>query len=368
MALTKRGKAACAKLGRKARHGRNRTTIEQMALRRTERLDASSQSIAAAAAILRSGGLVAMPTETVYGLAANAFDPAAVTAIFAAKQRPNWDPLIVHIGSDAMLARVTRDLSPPAQKLVEAFWPGPLTMLLPRSPRIGDSVTAGRPLVGVRWPNHPVAQALILAADLPLAAPSANRFGHISPSTAAHVLADLDGRIDAVIDAGPTDIGLESTVLDPNTDPVTIYRQGAISAADIERVTGISAQIFHPAPTNTPESLPSPGVGIRHYAPRTPLRLVHSRDELIDALREVSRATAVLHPADWVLPDRVSQVFWGNWDNSSELAHNLYAALRELDIRGNKFILAPLPDLRPGDDLRAAVRDRLLKAAMPGPR
>ncbi len=306
-----------------------------------------------------------MPTETVYGLAANALDPVAVSAIFAAKERPRWDPLIVHVSSHPMLARVAASMSPAARALAETFWPGPLTLLLPRSPGIGDKVTAGRPLVGVRWPSHPVALALITAAGLPLAAPSANRFGHISPSTAAHVLADLDGRIDAVLDGGPTEIGLESTVLDPNTTPITIYRQGAISAVEVERVTGISATVFQPEPEQQPESLPSPGVGIRHYAPRTPLRLVHSQTELLTILAKAPHRTAVLRPVGWLLPEGMTHVLWGQWDNTAELAHNLYAALRELDHKGSDFILAPLPDERPGDDLRAALRDRLLKAAMP---
>ena len=340
-------------------------TIGPVTSRHTLRLDTSKESIARAAAILRSGGLIGMPTETVYGLAANALDAAAVAAIFAAKERPRWDPLIVHIGSLAMLARVAAQMPPAALALARAFWPGPLTMLLPRASGIADNVTAGRALVGVRWPNHPVAQALIAAADLPLAAPSANRFGHISPSTAAHVLADLDGRIDAVLDGGPTEIGLESTVLDPNTTPITLYRQGAVSAAEVVRVTGIPASLFQPEANRTPESLPSPGVGIRHYAPRTPLRLVQSQSELFETLAATPHRTAVLQPAGWLLPNGTTHVLWGPWNDTAELAHNLYAALRELDGTGSDLIFAPLPDTRPGDDLRAALRDRLLKAAMP---
>jgi L-threonylcarbamoyladenylate synthase len=340
-------------------------TLKLMLSDVTLRLDNSAQSVGIAAAILRNGGLVAMPTETVYGLAANALDPVSVESIFSAKGRPHWDPLIVHIASTSMLAMVSAEVSSTAQRLADAFWPGPLTMLLPRAETIGDNVTASRPLVGVRWPQHPVAQALILAAELPLAAPSANRFGHISPSTAAHVLHDLDGRIDAVLDGGPTGIGLESTVLDPNTNPITIYRQGAVSAADIERVTGLRAHLFQPEPNHSPESLPSPGVGIRHYAPRTPLQLVESKADLLDAIASAAQPVAVLRPTDWELPAKLPHVVWGAWDNTAELAHALYAALRELDAKGTQLILAPLPDSRPGDDLRSALRDRLLKAAMP---
>lgn len=331
----------------------------------TLRLDSSPEDIAIAATILQNGGLVAIPTETVYGLAANALDARAVASIFAAKQRPAWDPLIVHVSSNTMLTRVIAELSPTAKALVDAFWPGPLTLLLPRSTLIGDAVTAGRPLVGVRWPKHPVALAAIAAADLPLAAPSANRFGHISPSTAAHVLIDLDGRIDAVVDAGPTEIGLESTVLDPNTEPITIYRQGAVSAADVERVTGRVTTVFQPEGNLVPQSLPSPGVGIRHYAPGTPLRLVSSEAELLEVLASSTASVAILRPAEWAVPAGTAQVRWGRWDNTPELAHHLYAALRELDGTGCALLLAPLPDLRPGDDLRSALRDRLLKAGMP---
>lgn len=339
--------------------------IERMLPQTTLRLDASAASVAIAAALLQRGGLVAMPTETVYGLAANALSPQAVASIFKAKGRPHWDPLIVHIASEAMLPRVALPLSATAQSLADAFWPGPLTMLLPRAAGIGDAVTSGRPLVGVRWPQHPVAQALILASDLPLAAPSANRFGHISPSTAEHVLDDLDGRIGAVLDGGPTGIGLESTVLDPGTTPITIYRQGAVSAADVERVSGIAARLFQPTPNREPASLPSPGVGIRHYAPRTPLQLVHSRPELVEAMHRGHQRQAALCPTDWSVPTASAQVPWAAWEDTPALAHRLYSALRELDSTGSDMILAPLPDIRAGDDLRSAVRDRLLKAAMP---
>lgn len=306
-----------------------------------------------------------MPTETVYGLAANALDPAAVAGIFHAKQRPGWDPLIVHVCSVAMLARVAEPLSRTAKALAEKFWPGPLTLLLPRSPLVGDAVTAGRPLVGVRWPGHPVTLALLHVADLPLAAPSANRFGHISPSTAAHVLADLDGSIDAVLDGGSTAIGLESTVLDPNTTPITIYRQGAVTAAEVERATGVPARVFQAPTQAAPESLPSPGVGIRHYAPRTPLTLVRSQEELRNRLATLHEGTGILLPTDWPPPHAAATVPWAKWQDTPALAHRLYAALRELDGRGCDRIVAPLPDERPGDDLRSALRDRLLKAAMP---
>ena len=201
------------------------------------------QSLERAAQILRAGGLVALPTETVYGLGANALDPLAVEKIFQAKQRPAWDPVIVHISSLAMLEGLVTEIPEPARKLMHAFWPGPLTLLLPRTAAVPDAVTAGRPLVGVRMPSHPVALQLIRRAGVPVAAPSANTFGHISPTTAAHVLEDLDGRIDAVLDAGSTSHGIESTVLDPCQSPMVIYRPGAVTAQQICDTAG-AVEVF----------------------------------------------------------------------------------------------------------------------------
>jgi len=202
----------------------------------------AERALEQAAQIMRAGGLVALPTETVYGLGANALDAAAVERIFKAKERPSWDPVIVHVagadGGAAMLEGLVRDVPEAARKLMKAFWPGPLTLLLPRTAAVPDAVTAGRPLVGVRMPAHPVALELIRRAGIPVAAPSANLFGHTSPTTAAHVLADLDGRIDAVLDAGPTEHGVESTVLDPCQIPMVIYRPGAVTSVQIRETAG----------------------------------------------------------------------------------------------------------------------------------
>src|SRR5579885_3186774 len=195
-----------------------------------------------AAHILRGGGLVALPTETVYGLGANALDAEAVARIFTAKQRPSWDPIIVHIAGpvvqNPMLASLAANMPSSAEALMRRFWPGPLTLLLPRSSAVPEIVTAGRTLVGIRMPAHTVAFELIRQAGIPVAAPSANVFGHISPTTAEHVLEDLDGKIDAVLDAGPTQHGVESTVLDPNQNPMMIYRPGAITADQIREIAG----------------------------------------------------------------------------------------------------------------------------------
>jgi L-threonylcarbamoyladenylate synthase len=339
-------------------------------------------AIQRAAGILRANGTVAFPTETVYGLGANALSPDAVGRIFAAKARPSWDPLIVHIADISQLSQIAQinlsdpqssgllDLSARVQTLSAAFWPGPLTLLLPRTTAIPDEVTAGRPLVGVRLPAHPVAHALLTLAALPIAAPSANLFGHTSPTTAAHVLEDLDGRIDAVLDAGPTTVGLESTVLDPAT--MTLYRPGAVTPAMLTAATGLAVTIYTPPPrsTESPESLPSPGVGIRHYAPRAHLILIEipsrelAEQSLTTALtkHEGSEAIGVLLPTNWKIPSTPTLKLypWGNWSNQEELAQRLFAGLRALDAEGVTTILCPIPA---GEGVALALRDRLEKAA-----
>jgi L-threonylcarbamoyladenylate synthase len=332
-------------------------------------------AIQRAAEILRANGTVAFPTETVYGLGANALSPDAVGRIFSAKARPSWDPLIVHIADLSQLPEITDLVSPPdlaarVHILAAAFWPGPLTLLLPRTAAIPAEVTAGRPLVGVRLPAHPVAHALLTLAALPIAAPSANLFGHTSPTTAAHVLEDLDGRIDAVLDAGPTTVGLESTVLDPAT--MTLYRPGAVTPAMLTAATGLAVTIYTPPPrsTESPESLPSPGVGIRHYAPRAHLILIEipsrelAEQSLTTALtkHEGPEGIGVLLPTNWKIPSTptLKLYSWGNWSNQEELAQRLFAGLRALDAEGVTTILCPIPT---GEGVALALRDRLEKAA-----
>ncbi len=335
--------------------------------RETERLPANEAGVARAGELLRSGGTVALPTETVYGLGANALDPQAVARIFAAKERPGWDPLIVHVADRAMLAQVALEeglREDRVQRLTQAFWPGPLTLLLPRSPAVPDAVTAGRSRVGVRMPAHPVALAVLRAADVPVAAPSANRFGRTSPTTAGHVLEDLDGRIDAVVDGGPTEVGLESTVLDPLASPMCIYRPGAVTADDIRRVAG-PVELFAAAGGSAgaaPESLPSPGMGLRHYAPRARLLLVRDEVELRSVVAGLPSAqrVGVLLPAEW-LPVEKAEVFgWAPWGDAAGLARRVFAGLRELDARGVDVIVCPVPA---ADGLGVAIRDRLRKAA-----
>jgi L-threonylcarbamoyladenylate synthase len=330
----------------------------------------ANEALDRAAAILRAGGLVALPTETVYGLGANALDRAAVERIFAAKSRPAWDPIIVHIASEAMLEGLVEEVPAAARRLMEHFWPGPLTLLLPRAPAVPDAVTAGRPLMGVRMPSHPVALELIRRAGVPVAAPSANRFGHISPTTAQHVLDDLDGRIDAILDAGPSPRGVESTVLDPSTTPMVIYRPGAVTAEQIRAVAG-PVEMYRDAEAlrETPaEALPSPGVGMRHYAPRARLVLVDAPlEELGKRLAEIARGiqgktVGVMLPEGVARPAVIAEerVFlWGRWGTPEELAQRLYAGLRALDAAGCTVILCPLPAEK---GIGAAIRDRLKKA------
>ena len=329
-----------------------------------------------AAALLRAGGTVAMPTETVYGLGANALDREAVAKIFVAKDRPRWDPLIVHVCDREMLERVVGEISSPAERLIKAFWPGPLTLLLPRSALVPDAVTAGRPLVAVRMPAHAVALEVIRRSGVPIAAPSANRFGYTSPTTAQHVLDDLDGRIDAVLDAGPTRCGVESTVLDPNQRPMVIYRPGAIAREQIEAVAGATVD-WAPAEIRTEprEAMVSPGVGLRHYAPRARVRLVEANGSAMKLAVEwersaggtvgvmAARGLAGETPALLASITAGESFLWGEWSKPEMLAERLYAGLRELDGRGCAVIVCPVPT---GEGIEAAIRDRLRKAAFRG--
>jgi L-threonylcarbamoyladenylate synthase len=344
---------------------------------KTERLS-GVKDVARAAEILRGGGTVAFPTETVYGLGANALDEAAVGKIFAAKERPGWDPVIVHVSEREMVSKVAEVSGSSLEKvnaLMEAFWPGPLTLLLPRTGAVPDVVTAGRPLVGVRMPRHELALALIRAAGEPVAAPSANRFGRTSPTTAAHVLEDLDGRIDAVLDGGATMVGVESTVLDVGAG--VVYRPGGVSVEEIERVIG-PVKVFRAAEAvAAPESLPSPGVGIRHYAPRARLVLI-GNDEAgedtrglgpievafvaaIDAVANKADKVGVMLPDGWDASQADAVFRWGPWGDGEALARRLFAGLRELDEAGVGVIVCPVPDM---GGIGEAIRDRLRKAAM----
>jgi L-threonylcarbamoyladenylate synthase len=339
---------------------------------------AGTTTIERVAGIWRNGGIVAFPTETVYGLGAHAFDEKAVERVFAAKQRPAWDPVIVHVSPGLPLGRLVAEISETARALMNAFWPGPLTLLLPRGPEVPDVVTAGRPLVGVRVPSHPVARALIAAASMPIAAPSANAFGRPSPTTAAHVLEDLNGRIDAIVDSGPARHGVESTVVDVTQSPLLVYRPGAVSLEALRGVAG-DVKLYEPNGVEAgqePAGLPSPGVGIRHYAPRAHMVLVETQGaeeeaevgfRLFQAVLKLKREgdgvrVGVMAPEEFKADvRRADAVFsWGRWGDLDSLAQRLFAGLRWLDAQEASHIVCPLPGER---GIGRALRDRLEKAA-----
>ena len=314
--------------------------------------------VAEAASVLRGGGLVAFPTETVYGLGANALDASAVARIFAAKGRPAHNPLIVHV-AEAIEARwVAVDWPDAAARLAERFWPGPLTLVLPKQPTVPDVVTAGGPTVAVRMPAHPVARALIQAAGVPLAAPSANRSTELSPTRAEHVLRGLAGRIDMLLDAGPTAGGIESTVLDLTSSPPRLLRPGLIGLAELASVIG---PVSHVAPSRAPaESLPSPGMLPRHYAPRTPLECIETggAERITALLREGKRLGWV--PFGDAGPTPAGVRLGVLPTDPAAYAAGLYAVLHELDAAGLDCILVTLP---PDSEDWLAVRDRLRRAA-----
>ena len=309
--------------------------------------------IARAADILRAGGLVAFPTETVYGLGADAANDAAVARIFAAKGRPADHPLIVHIASASEMSRWARDIPEAAWKLAELFWPGPLTLILKRASGVAEAASGGRDTIGLRVPGHPVAQAILHALGGGIAAPSANRFGRISPTCADHVLAELDGRIEAVIDGGPCAVGLESTILDLSGPHPQVLRPGRITAAALAAIIGpLDSQPSAQAP-QVPGSLEA------HYAPDTPLRLVES------ALLESEAAKLAETGAVIVLarrpPSAALNCHWMQLpDTAAAYGHDLYARLREADAQGGASLLVERPLATPEWD---AVNDRLRRAA-----
>ena len=321
--------------------------------------DASSQ-IQRAAALLRTGEVVAFPTETVYGLGADALNPAAVAKVFAAKDRPADHPLIVHLPLNADLSMWAREVPPVAEKLALAFWPGPLTLILPRQKRIPEIVTGGQDTVGLRVPDHPLARQLLAAFAGGIAAPSANRFGRISPTTAEHVRLELGDRIAMILDGGPCAVGIESTIVDVSRRTPRILRPGAITSRDIEDVAGVSVGLGPGAgdETEIPRvsgSLPG------HYAPRTPLVLVAAaqmRDELNARLAQGLDLAVLGRQAQRVVDGRI------HWQRAladpAGYAHDLYAHLRALDALGVDLIVV---EALPEEAAWLAVRDRLSRAA-----
>ncbi len=300
-----------------------------------------------AAEVLRAGGLVAFPTETVYGLGADASSAEAVARLYAAKGRPAEHPVIVHFASAEGAFSFAREIPAAARKLAEQFWPGPLTMVLKRSPKAKDFVTGGQDSVGLRVPSHPVAQALLREFDGGVAAPSANRFGNVSATTAAHVVGELD--VDFVLDGGPSEVGIESTIVDL-TSGVVLLRPGRISREEIEKLLQVKVK-------DPDSSSPRHSGGLeRHYAPKTPAVLVppHALDAEI-AKRGAGVAVLAFSRPDervdyWIRMPREPQAY----------AQKLYAALRELDTAGCETILVESP---PETTEWTAVRDRLSRAA-----
>lgn len=296
-----------------------------------------------AAALLRSGGLVAMPTETVYGLAADATDTEAIARIYAVKGRPTGHPLIVHVADPDDVVALVADLPEAARVLGAAAWPGPLTVIVPRPPSLPADVAGGLDTVGVRVPAHPMARALIRAAGVPVAAPSANRFGSVSPTTADHVAVDLGQRLDpqrdAILDGGPCDVGVESTIVDTVASPPQILRAGAITAEQVAELLGAVASPSGPSRAS--------GMLASHYAPTCAVHLAHDDAD--------AKRLADEFPGARVLDARNDLV---------EVARDLYADLRRADDDGVSHLIAILP---PPEGLGHAIRDRLQKAAAPRP-
>jgi len=306
-------------------------------------------AIDAASSALVAGELVAMPTETVYGLAADATNAEAVAAIFAAKQRPEFNPLIVHAGSAEEAAEIAA-LDAIGERLAAAFWPGPLTLVAPRrSPAIAELATTGLPTVAVRVPSHPVARALLDAVPFPLVAPSANRSSHVSATSAEHVIADLGERVSVVLDAGPSPLGLESSIVGLDADGPVLLRPGAIAREDLERVAGVALR--EAAGNARPDA---PGMLRSHYAPAVPLRLGATRAGAGESLL----AFGPLPPG---AEDAAAIVNLSEAGDLKEAAARLFAALRELEALGAPIAAMPVPE----EGLGLAINDRLRRAAAP---
>jgi L-threonylcarbamoyladenylate synthase len=325
-----------------------------MAARRA--IDETLEYIAAAARIIRSGGLVAFPTETVYGLGADAMNAGAVRKIYAAKGRPSDNPMIIHIARASDIGALVSELSPDAVRLIEGFWPGPLTLVMKKKSSVPDEVTGGLATVAVRMPDDPVAAELIRLAGTPIAAPSANISGRPSPTTAEHVLRDLDGRVDAILAGNPCRLGIESTVLDISGDGPTVLRPGFVTA------DAISILLEKPVETDPavlsrgdPDSAPrAPGMKYRHYAPDAEMMILEGDRERVKV--EIGRLKALNER----IGRRVGTILFEE-KAFVEAAHDLFANLRELDGSGVDLIIAGA--LGEDDGLGFAVMNRMMKAA-----
>lgn len=329
--------------------------------RRTTRvLPSDAAGIADAVRLLRTGGLVALPTETVYGLGCDATDPLAVASLYDAKGRPSFNPLIAHV-PDLAAARRVGLFTQAAERLASRFWPGPLTLVVPAlEGATSELARAGLASIAIRVPAHPAAQAVLAAAGRPVAAPSANRSGHVSPTTAAHVLADLDGRIDLILDAGPCAVGVESTILDCTGGTPVLLRPGGLAREAIEAALGMPLATAAPSPETSGSKIGplAPGMLASHYAPSVPVRL---------GVHEIRPGEALLSFAGARPPGSETAALVRDLSPSGDLveaASRLFALLRELDAAGAQGIaVVPLP--RHG--LGEAIADRLRRAAAPRP-
>lgn len=318
--------------------------------------------IKAAAALLRKGGVVAIPTETVYGLAADASNQDAVKRIFAIKGRPADHPLIVHIADESQLQHWAREVPHAAKLLAQRFWPGPLTLILPRSRHVSDIVTGGQDTVGLRVPGHPVALALLreMGPDAALAAPSANRYGRISPTTAQHVQDELGDTVDMILDGGACQVGLESTIVSCIGDSVTVLRPGGIPLSAIEQVLQHKVEVAD----STAAKIRVSGNVLSHYAPLTPLELV-SGENLWQRASELAAQGLRVATLEWSAPNAVHFAHSGiarTHMPSDPVAYGqmLYATLRSLDVAGFDRLLAEAP---PGNEAWLAIADRLKRAS-----
>ncbi|MEU8777089.1 L-threonylcarbamoyladenylate synthase [Streptomyces sp. NPDC048606] len=323
-------------------------------------MTATTSDIEKAAGVLRAGGLVALPTETVYGLGANAEDPTAVARVYEAKGRPTSHPLIVHIGGAEHLDDWAEDVPAAARLLAEHFWPGPLTLVLRRGRRVPREATGGLDTVAVRVPNHPLALALLAAFGGGVAAPSANRFGSVSPTTADDVRAELGDAVDLVLEGGPCEVGVESTIVDATGDTLTVLRPGGVTREELEAVLGHPLDVPATSPVRVPGQHPS------HYAPRARVVLVEPEEILAEALRaqEAGQRVGVLLPPS--LADTAPEVHAVVPVPGSPAAYarGLYGFLRAFDQRGCDLVVASLPA---EEGLGLAIANRLRRAAGPRP-
>ena len=311
------------------------------------------QDIKLAQYFLENGQLIGLPTETVYGLAGNALNPESVASIFEVKNRPSFDPLILHTSSLERVGEFVTEFPDQLKSLAQAFWPGPLTLLLPRKSIVPDLVTSGLDRVAVRVPNHPLTLKLLENLSFPLAAPSANPFGYISPTNAAHVEAQLGSKIPYILDGGPCQVGLESTIVGMEGEDLTIYRLGGLEIGEIEKLVG-EVRIKDHSSSNPA----APGQLESHYAPRKPF-ILGNLAQLIQAKNEAGLEFGVLSFSK-IFPEVQNQIVLSAQMNLHEAAQNLFAAMRKLDESTAEVILA---ELLPEEGLGKAINDRLRRAA-----